>query len=216
MRGKKKKSSLKLMRAHYLSLPNAFLGLLLAIIIIAVFYSLPGFPQTAFAEEGAAENVVNPQQLPDSSFIYDVSIIDLSTADAYYDDQTVQVFGEVIGDSIKAGEADEFRWITLLSQNADTNATVSVHMRETDAEKIDSFGKYGQKGTTLLVRGTYHLTCTEHEGLSDVHAEYVEVYEPGKKIPDEFNSNSFIPGVVLVVVGLMMLFVFYKIREGRR
>ena len=56
---------------------------------------------------GEGDNAVNTQQLPDSSFIYDTSIVDLSGADAYYDNQTVQVTGEVIGDSIRAGVSGE-------------------------------------------------------------------------------------------------------------
>ena len=35
------------------------------------------------------ENLINIQQLPDSSFIYDTSLEDLAGADSYYDGQTV-------------------------------------------------------------------------------------------------------------------------------
>ena len=85
-----------------LPLPIAFVRFVavLAVLLAAVF----ALPAAAHADEPAeGDNAVNTQQLPDSSFIYDTSIVDLSGADAYYDNQTVQVTGEVIGDSIRAG-----------------------------------------------------------------------------------------------------------------
>ena len=82
-----------------LPLPIAFVRFVavLAVLLAAVF----ALPAAAHADEPAeGDNAVNTQQLPDSSFIYDTSIVDLSGAGAYYDNQTVQVTGEVIGDSI--------------------------------------------------------------------------------------------------------------------
>ena len=88
-----------------LPLPIAFVRFVavLAVLLAAVF----ALPAAAHADEPAeGDNAVNTQQLPDSSFIYDTSIVDLSGADAYYDNQTVQVTGEVIGDSIRAGVSE--------------------------------------------------------------------------------------------------------------
>lgn len=161
-------------------------------------------------------NAVNPQQLPDSSFIYDTSILDLSTADAYFDEQTVQIIGEVVGDNIKADESDNFRWITLVSQDSNSNANIIVYMSKSDADKIDSFGKYEVTGTTLQVRGTYHLVCSEHDGLSDIHAEYVSVVARGEEHHKAFEFKDFIPGALVVVVGLGMLAVYHWMRERRR
>ena len=75
-----------------LPLPIAFVRFVavLAVLLAAVF----ALPAAAHADEPAeGDNAVNTQQLPDSSFIYDTSIVDLSGADAYYDNQTVQVTG---------------------------------------------------------------------------------------------------------------------------
>lgn len=198
--------------------PATSARLLLSMFFVLIFFgtSTMVLSSTKMAQAETEKNEVNPQQLPDSSFIYDVSIIDLSTADAYYDNQTVQVLGEVVGDNIRANETGDHRWITLLSRDSDSNATVSVYMTEQDAEKIDTFGKYAEKGTNLRVRGVYHLTCSDHEGLSDIHAEYVAVSELGEETPDELDPGSFISGAVLVCIGLVMLLVFYRIREGRR
>lgn len=162
------------------------------------------------------ENLVNPQQLPDSSFIYDTSIIDLSTADSYYDGQTVQVTGEVVGDCIRDEADPDYCWIVLTTVSSESNASISVHMKREDASKIDVYGKYGQTGTRLQVRGTFYLVCTEHTGQTDLHAEYVSVAEKGSVHADAFVHGEFIPGLVLVLVGLIMLLVYYRMRERRR
>lgn len=196
------------MRARLRRIPW-FAGLAAALCLVLAL------PVAAYADEPAeGDNAVNTQQLPDSSFIYDTSIIDLSGADAYYDNQTVQVTGEVIGDSIRAGVSGRHQWITLSSQG--DSATISVYMSNESAAKIDTFGKYGTTGTTLQVRGTFHLVCADHEGLSDLHAEAVTVVAPGEQHPDTFDFRAFVPGIIAVVAGLVLLGVFYWLRERQR
>lgn len=183
---------------------------------LAFALALPAFacPQAAFADELAeGDNTVNVTQLPDSSFIYDTSITDLSTADTYYDKQTVQVTGEVVGDRITAGDGRHC-WLQLASPS--DSSTVSVYLTNESADKVDTYGAYGRKGTTLQVRGTFNLACPDHDGVSDLHAQVVTVTEKGKATPDEFDINAFIPGMVAVMIGLAMMVVFYLLRERQR
>ena len=182
---------------------------------LAFALALPAFacPQAAFADEPAeGDNAVNVTQLPDSSFIYDTSITDLSTADTYYDKQTVQVTGEVVGDRISAGDGRHC-WLQLASPS--DSSTVSVYLTNESADKVDTYGAYDRKGTTLQ-RGTFNLACPDHDGASDLHAQVVTVTEKGKATPDEFDINAFIPGVVTVMIGLAMMVVFYLLRERQR
>ena len=164
--------------------------------------------------ELAEDNRVNPQQLPDSSFIYDTSIADLSTADAYIDGQTVQVVGEAIGDNLRATFGDRQRWITLSS--SDDSSTIAVIMSAESASRIDTFGAYNVRGTIVQVRGIFHLVCAEHEGVSDLHAEVVNIVEKGVRTEDPFALESFLPGAAAVAVGLLMMGLFYFLRERRR
>lgn len=183
---------------------------------LAFALALPAFacPQAAFADEPAeGDNAVNVTQLPDSSFIYDTSITDLSTADTYYDKQTVQVTGEVVGDRVTAGDGRHC-WLQLASHS--DSSTVSVYLTNESADKVDTYGTYGRKGTTLQVRGTFNLACPDHDGASDLHAQVVMVTEKGKATPDEFDINAFIPGMVTVMIGLAMMVVFYLLRERQR
>lgn len=198
-----------------LPLPIAFVSFVavLAVLLAAVF----ALPAAAHADEPAeGDNAVNTQQLPDSSFIYDTSIAALGSADAYYDNQTVQVVGEVIGDSIREGLDNRHKWITLAANEKDSTSTVSVSMTAEQAAKIDTYGKYGTTGTKLQVRGTFHLVCTEHEGLTDLHADIVTVVEKGKHHEDEFDVNAFVPGAIATALGLALMGVFYYLRERQR
>lgn len=183
-----------------------------AMVALALAASAPVF---AVADEPAdGDNAVNTQQPPDSSFIYDTSISDLATADDYMDDQTVQVVGEAIGDRIRSGVSSRHQWITLSDEG--DSYTISVYMTSEQAAKIDEFGKYDTRGTILQVRGTFHLACSDHEGISDLHAEVVTVVSPGLHRQDEFNFSDFIPGIVAVAVGFLLLGVFYWLRERQR
>lgn len=168
-------------------------------------------PDEDWLERG---NAVLPLQLPDSSFIYDTSIQELSNADPYLDNQTVQVTGEAIGDSIRASLFGRARWVTL--SPVGSSATVSVFMSEESAAKIDAFGRYGVRGTILRVRGTFYLVCPEHDGATDLHAEEVTVVKPGESVHESFNWRAFVPGIVLLGIGLIMVFVFSRISERRR
>lgn len=168
-------------------------------------------PDEEWREHG---NAVIPLQLPDSSFIYDTSIQELSNADPYLDNQTVQVTGEAIGESIRASILGRSRWVTL--SPVGDSATVSVFMSEESAAKIDSFGRYGVRGSILRVRGTFYLVCPEHDGATDLHAEEVTVVKPGESVHESFKVQAFVPGLILVVVGLVMVFVFSHISERRR
>ena len=194
-------------RAH-----RAALVCVVALMVMCAAWAL-GAPATAKADPA---NEVNTQQLPDSSFIYDTSIADLSGAESYFNNQTVQVTGEVVGDRLRAGLDDDHCWVTLTSTKKGEGATVSVYMTYEQAAKIDTFGKYGMTGTVLQVKGTFHLVCNEHTGETDLHADTVSVAAKGKQYKEAFDANLFIPGIVAVSFGLVMMFILWRIQEGRR
>lgn len=161
------------------------------------------------------DNLVNLHQLPDSSFIYDTLIADLATADSYLNNQTVQVVGEAVGDRITAEFDSAYCWVALQSLDA-PYSQISVYMTRTQADPIDVFGVYGARGTTLQVRGTFHLACPDHQGLTDLHADSVTVVQKGEVIEQRLNVARFIPGIVLTAVGLLLIYAFKRVRERRR
>ena len=174
-------------------------------------------PVLAFADDGDDEddsNLINPQQRPDSSFIYDSSIVDLSNADSYYDKQTVQITGEVVGDIIDA--RDGMVWVTLSEVSNSSNASVAVLMTRESASHIDTLGRYGATGTMLQVRGVFHLACPEDQGLSDVHATSVAVVAKGAHHANEFRPEAFAVGAALTAIGFALMGLFRYLRERQR
>lgn len=170
-----------------LPLPIAFVRFVavLAVLLAAVF----ALPAAAHADEPAeGDNAVNTQQLPDSSFIYDTSIVDLSGADAYYDNQTVQVTGEVIGDSIRAGVSGRHRWITLSSQG--DSATISVYMSNESASKIDTFMSMVLRAPSCkCVARSISGSAPIMKARATFMRKAVTVIAPGERHPDEFDQR---------------------------
>ncbi len=200
-----------------------FVWLAVAASLVGGFCAGAGaFPHTAFAQTAQGsqntaktDNSLDEQLLPDSSFIYDASIADLSGADSYYDNQTVLVTGEAVGDNIRADILGDYRWITLQSTDS-TYAEISVFMTAQQASRITSLGNYSTRGDIVSVQGTFHLVCNEHEGLTDLHADSVSIIDAGYPIEHKFNVRDFVPGIVLVAIGALLLFIFARLRERLR
>ena len=159
-------------------------------------------------------NVVDPAQSADNSFIYDTSIASLADEASIYNGQTVQVVGEVVGDKISA-DKDNY-WITVEAEAPNDSSTISAYVSETLASRVDTYGCYGVTGTRVQVRGVYHQACDEHEGLSDLHVTNLEVSNPGFTHPDTFIAGDFVPGILLMLVGLVVMLSFRFVRERMR
>jgi hypothetical protein len=162
-------------------------------------------------------NRVDPTQRADNSFIYDTTIDSLFSQPSLYDGKIVQVSGEAIGDIVVE---DPLRrkncWITLTSIDSANPATISVFMSREQAAQIDHLGRYGVTGSIMQIRGIYHQACPEHEGTPDVHATNTAVISRGLEHPDMFEIGDFVPGAVAVLVGLILMGVYYFIRERSR
>ncbi len=188
---------------------------LVSLCLLVVLGTSPSF---AWADEPetSSDNTVNTNQLPDSSFLYDVPISELTTADSFHDQQTVQVKGEVVGDLI-ADESDASRcWVSLQELDTEVPAVVSLYMTREFAKQIDAFGHYGQQGTTLQVMGTFHLACSDHQGLSDIHVETVSVVASGKTINNEASSILFSLAWIFPLVGVLLVLYYRHRNEQER
>lgn len=166
--------------------------------------------------ETSSDNTVNTNQLPDSSFLYDVPISELTTADSFHDNQTVQVKGEVVGDLIADEGASAYCWVSLQELDAEDPSVVSIYMTRELANQIDAYGHYGQQGTTLQVMGTFHLACGDHQGLSDIHAETVSVVASGKATVAEPSSILFTLAWVFPLIGLLLVLYYRHRNEQER
>lgn len=161
-------------------------------------------------------NVVNVNQMPDSSFLYNTDIADLAGAESFHDTQTVQVTGEVVGDHINDELDPNLCWITLQSTKADDYSLVSVLMTNEQAKLIENYGNYNTDGTILQVRGTFYLSCSEHQGLSDIHAKEVTVVKQGSPRKHPVNDAVLWTSCLAVGLGVLSLFTYSFLRERRK
>lgn len=191
-----------------------------AIALVACVFAavLLMFPHAAMADDqGTASkpnNHVYVNQLSDSSFLYQTSIADLAQADSYYEGQTVFVQGEVVGDRINDELQPDNCWITLQDSDSSNPSVVSVFMTMEQSKNIDTYGRYGVTGTTLQVRGTFHLECQEHQGMSDIHVEEVSALAAGSDDKPAIDPKTFGLGIVSVLAGLALLALYHSKREG--
>jgi hypothetical protein len=138
------------------------------------------------------------------------TIAQLTDAGQLHDGSVVTITGEAVGDILKAD--DGHRWLLL----QDGNATISVYVDEADAAKVTRLGRYGQVGTRLEVSGIFEADCARHDGLTDVHAATVKVIDEGHDVPSSFNVRALQIGGLLVVVGIGLLLLQWRLRERTR
>ena len=197
--------------------------LLLVVLACCMVFSLAiASPAWADDEEQTTQsvdtngNVVNVNQMPDSSFLYNTDIADLAGAESFHDTQTVQVTGEVVGDHINDELDPALCWITLQSTKADDYSLVSVLMTNEQAKLIENYGNYNTDGTILQVRGTFYLSCPEHQGLSDIHAKEVTVVKQGSTRQHPVNDAVLWTSCLAVGLGVLSLFTYSFLRERRK
>lgn len=194
---------------------RVMIGVRLTLVLFAAAAAIVLFaPVPAWAEgDESSDNQVYVGQLSDSSFLYETSIADLAQASAYYEGLSVLVSGEVVGDRVNDETNGNRCWITL-QDDAKSPSAIAVVMDTAQTDAIDTYGRYGQTGTTLQVFGTFHLSCRDHQGMSDIHAESVSALEQGKADTPEVDGRVLIAGVGAVVLGLALL-ALYQVRRER-
>lgn len=187
----------------------------------ALLLALPGGAWAADGDDASAsgadaQNVVDTGQLPDSSFVYDVSISDLAQADSYLESRTVQITGEVVGDIIRDERDDGYRWITVAALPGQAEASIQVRVTEDQAAKVGKLGRYQVTGDTVSVMGEFHLVCGQHDGLSDLHAASLTVTRSGNVHRVHFDVGDFAPAVLLVLLGGGFFLLYRRKREELR
>ena len=158
-------------------------------------------------------NTVNVNQMPDSSFLYNTDISELSDAESFHDTQMVQVFGEVVGDCIADETNANMCWITLQSIDDEDSSVVTVLMTREQAALIDGYGNYNTTGTELQVRGIFYLSCPEHQGLSDLHAQEVTAVASATERDHEGHPGVMWAAILAAGMGVLTLFVYRYMRE---
>jgi hypothetical protein len=140
----------------------------------------------------------------------ETTVSELVNAGQEYDGDFVVFQGEAIGDIIDADEG--MCWLAV----EDEGDSISVYCSRVEAERITWLGRYGQVGDIVKVSGFFDVSCEQHQGLSDVHSTQITVLEVGHATPEPYDLRAFEVGGVLVVLGILLLLLYWYLRERER
>lgn len=134
-----------------------------------------------------------------------ISLNDLIERYKQYNNKTVVVTGEVIGEQMKRGE---YSWINI---NDGTNA-MGIWIKNDLAEKIKIFGSYKNKGDIIQVKGVFHINCVEHGGDIDIHADSLSIVEIGYNIFHPIQSTKKTVASILTIISIILISLYYRVK----
>ncbi len=128
-----------------------------------------------------------------------VSSTDLIKNSKEYDGKTVTYEGEVIGDVMQRGE---YGWINV----ADGKDVIGIWCKKEDLNKIKFAGSYTREGDRIKAIGIFNMCCSQHQGGLDIHAQELEVVEPGIEITYPLNEGKAKLVGILAITALGFIF----------
>jgi len=125
-----------------------------------------------------------------------------------YDGEKVIYKGEVIGDIMTRGD---YAWINV----RDETGAIGIFCSQELTSEIEYQGSYKFFGDTVSVRGTFHRSCPEHGGDTDIHAEKITVVQKGEAIAHPLEKEKLIFSIVLLAVALTLGIIYLIARRFR-
>ena len=126
---------------------------------------------------------------------------------ANFDGKTVVFRGEVIGVMIRG----DFAWVNVL----DDEVAIGIWVRAEDARKISFVGDYKHIGDLVEVVGTFHMTCPEHGGDLDIHADKFIVLSVGRELDRPLNLPFTMLSIGLVGGAIILALYLRHVRRER-
>ncbi len=122
-----------------------------------------------------------------------------------FDNQKVEVIGEVIGDVMVRGD---YAWINI----SDGIRSIGIWTDKSMVKDIQFIGDYNNIGDRVKVTGIFHRACPVHGGDLDVHAETVTLSESGYKVEHPIDGWKLSLALILLglTLGTTLLFVLLK------
>ncbi|MDP2183575.1 MAG: hypothetical protein Q8K99_13545 [Actinomycetota bacterium] len=133
----------------------------------------------------------------------------LIAIDRALDGTPVTIEGEAIGESLRAGA--DHRWVNVLGGGVG----VGVWLTNEQAETVGVYGDHVHTGDIVRVRGTVNVSCITHGGEFDVHADSIELLEPGFRRTHEPQLWKLPVGLVGLLLGLVEYRLWRVLRERR-
>lgn len=139
------------------------------------------------------------------------SISELLSASSRMDGDKVSISGEVVGYAAKAGTGHS--WLNIQDQEG---KVISVYVRNSLAERVGTFGKYGMQGDKVELSGVYHRACPAHAGELEIHAVSLNVKVEGCPVYHEVSPELGIAGIVMLGMAAVVLLVERLLRGRSR
>lgn len=139
-----------------------------------------------------------------------------------YDNKNVEITGEVVGVAVRYGEGyfiqvnqDPYveRSIAEGGEQKGQNVSIAVFVKPEMFKKIKFFGDYRHKGDVVKIKGTFHISCPNHRGETDIHATRLLVLKEGYHLRENLNFTLALTSIVAFVVSLFLFFGRHKISE---
>ncbi len=125
------------------------------------------------------------------------------------DGRVVTVEGEAIGEHLRAVGGG--RWVNVLGDGVGLGVWVTDEM----AAEIEYFGDYRHNGDVVRFTGPVNISCEEHGGEFDVHAQSMEIIAVGGPREHEVDLRKGLVGIAGIAVAAV-LWVLYGRRRDRR
>lgn len=208
------------------AIADALVLLTLLVLLVSPAPLAPLSPSTAFAagEDDSAQiaeltdryasiNDLSNSRNSDEAVIADTTVGVLTAVNRALNEMTVRFSGEAVGDVLEAEGGN--KWVNLLGANG---TSIGVLMSADDAALVENLGDYHTTGTTLEVEGRYSISCSDHEGALDVHADSVRVVDRGGRVAHLPDRTLFFGALGLCAAGflLFVLFMALRRRSGRK
>lgn len=121
-----------------------------------------------------------------------------------FDGKKVTITGEVIGEVMYRGN---YAWVNVL----DPSGAIGVFMPADMARAIGSVGGYFRTGDIVRITGTFSISCKQHNGEPDIHAEEMIVVQEGKPIPHRVSPERVISACALTALAVTLGYRAWKL-----
>jgi hypothetical protein len=125
------------------------------------------------------------------------------------DGQVIELEGEAVGEHLRAIGGG--RWVNVLGDEVGIGVWVTDEM----AAQIEYFGDYRHDGDIVRVRGPVNISCEEHGGEFDVHAQSLEIVTVGGPREHDLDLRKGLVGIVGIAIAAF-LWLLYGRRRDRR
>ncbi len=129
----------------------------------------------------------------------EVSLSELVSNPLNYDQEVVEVRGEVIGNVLK--DLDGY-WINI----SDGKGIVGVFIKEANWKGELQGGDYNRKGDIVSVKGLFSVSCVKHGGDLDIHAQRLILLKESKPQSYPLETRKVLISLFLLFLVLISLF----------